>query len=426
MKYDMKIKRIIAGIMAGVTLVTVAPITAFADQATVVTIGADLSKEQKDMMFKYFGVEENKVNVIKVTNKEEREYLEGVATEAQIGRKTFSCAYIEETEEGNGINVKIANLNMVDSAMIATTLTTAGIYNCNVVAAAPFEVSGTGALTGILKAFEKVTGEELDEEKKELATEELVATSELAQELESKDSATGIITSVKEEVIASGATSDEDIIKIIKAVAKAYGIELTDDQVKMILDIMKKVAKQKYDYNKIKSTLHGISTKAAEELDVDLDLDIDVSKEDAKGLVGVVGKFFQGIGDFFKAIGDWFAGLFGGDEKAQESKTDTKTNDKTETEDKDLGILNNTDDSLLGDGAIVNSTDESTINSDNVVDSKEEQEEKKEETKGEEQDSSQKQSDEDKDRADAADKEGNIDKEDTEEKAVTEAPLMED
>ncbi len=202
----MKIKRIIAGLMAGVTLVTAAPITALADQATVVTIGADLSKEQKDMMFNYFGVEENKVNVIKVTNKEERAYLEGVATEAQIGRRTFSCAYIEETEEGNGINVKIANLNMVDSAMIATTLTTAGIYNCNVVAAAPFEVSGTGALTGILKAFEKVTGEELDEEKKELATEELVATSELAQELESKDSATGIITSVKEEVIESGVT----------------------------------------------------------------------------------------------------------------------------------------------------------------------------------------------------------------------------
>ena len=290
---------------------------------------------------------------------------------------------------------------------------------CNVVAAAPFEVSGTGALTGLLKAFEKVTGEELDEEKKELATEELVATSELAQELNSKDSATGIITSVKEEVIESGATSDEDIIKIIKAVAKAYGIELTDDQVKMILDIMKKVAKQKYDYNKIKSTLQGISTKAAEELDVDLDLDIDISKEDAKGLVGVVGKFFQGIGEFFKAIGDWFAGLFGGEKKVEDEPKDKNT--PTESEDKDLGILNNTDDSLLGDGAIVNSTDESTINSDNVVSSKEEQEDKEESTK------TQEQSDEDKDRADAADKEGNEDKEDTEgEKAVTEAPLMED
>jgi uncharacterized protein YpuA (DUF1002 family) len=129
---------------------------------------------------------------------------------------------------------------MVDANMIATTLTTAGIYNCNVVAAAPFEVSGTGALTGILKAFEKVTGEKLDEEKKELATEELVTTSELAKELDSKETATGLITAVKDEVIKTGAKSDKDITKIIKAIAKAYGITLTDKQIKMILDIMKK------------------------------------------------------------------------------------------------------------------------------------------------------------------------------------------
>ena len=35
------------------------------------------------------------------------------------------------------------------------------------------------------------------------------------KELNSKDSATGIITAVKEEVIQTGVASDEDIIKII-------------------------------------------------------------------------------------------------------------------------------------------------------------------------------------------------------------------
>jgi uncharacterized protein YpuA (DUF1002 family) len=99
-------KRTIAFMMAFAMLFTSMPMTALADGATVVTIGADLSKDQKEKMFKYFGVEENKVNLITVTNAEEREYLVGVATEAQIGRKTFSCAYIQETEEGNGINVR--------------------------------------------------------------------------------------------------------------------------------------------------------------------------------------------------------------------------------------------------------------------------------------------------------------------------------
>ena len=361
-------KRTIAFLLSLVLLLTCMPATAFADSATVVTIGADLSDAQKATMFKYFGVEENKVNVITVTNAEERQYLEGVATEAQIGRKTFSCAYIQETEEGNGINVKIANLNVVDSAMIATTLTTAGIYNCNVVAASPFEVSGTGALTGILKAFEKVTGKELDQEKKELATEELVTTTELAKELDSKDSATGLMTSIKDEVIKSGAKSDDEITDIIKKVAKAYGITLTDDQIKKLLDIMKKVSKQDYDYSKIKNTLQGISSKAADKLDIDLD--INISAKEAKGFMAAVGNFFKAIGDFFKGIGNFFVKLFGG-EPDTKNETDAKDDAKTD-ENKDLGILNNTNDSLLGDGAIINSTDESTVNSDTAVESKEE------------------------------------------------------
>ena len=171
-------KRVLAVVLSFVMILTMSPIVALADSETVVTIGADLTDAQKETMFKYFGVDKNKVSVIEVTNKEEREYLEGVATEAQIGRRTLSCAYIQQTEEGNGINVKIANLNMVTSAMIATTLSTAGIYNCNVVAACPIEVSGTGALTGIMKAFETVTGEKLDEEKKEVDTYDLIPTAD--------------------------------------------------------------------------------------------------------------------------------------------------------------------------------------------------------------------------------------------------------
>ncbi len=155
-------KKIIVFMLILAMLLTMCPMVVLADSETVVTIGADLTDEQKEKMYSYFGVDKNKVSIIEVTNEEERKYLEGVATEAQIGRRTLSCAYIQETEEGNGINVKIANLNMVTSSMIATTLSTAGIYNCNVVAACPIEVSGTGALTGIMKAFEKVTGEKLD------------------------------------------------------------------------------------------------------------------------------------------------------------------------------------------------------------------------------------------------------------------------
>ena len=349
-------KRVIAFVLSLVMAMTMSPMVALADSETVVTIGADLTDEQKETMFKYFGVDKNKVSVIEVTNKEEREYLEGVATEAQIGRRTLSCAYIQEVEEGNGINVKIANLNMVTSAMIATTLSTAGIYNCNVVAACPIEVSGTGALTGIMKAFEKVTGEELAEEKKELATEELVTTADLSKELGSDDKATGIITKAKEEVIKAGTEDKEEIKDIIKDTAKTYNVTLTDEQLQMILDVLVKVAKQKYDYNKLKSTLQGISSKAAQELNIKLDFE-DVDKEDVKGFFGAVSSFFKSVGNFFKSIGNWFAGLFGASTDKEDTSDDTKGTEATD-ENKDLGILNETDESILGDNVITNSTND--------------------------------------------------------------------
>ena len=155
------------------------PMAAQADSSKVVTLGANLSEEQKTSMYEYFGTSPDQVETIEVTNADERKYMEGIATEAEIGKRTFSCAYVEPTSEG-GIQVKVANLTFVTSSMIASTLLTSGMENCNVVAAAPIEVSGTGALTGIMMAYETASGEELSEEQKEAAVEELVTTGDLA------------------------------------------------------------------------------------------------------------------------------------------------------------------------------------------------------------------------------------------------------
>ena len=58
--------------------------TAYADGANVVTLGTNLSAEQKQIVLDYFGVKENEVVILEVNNQEERKYLEGVATEAQL------------------------------------------------------------------------------------------------------------------------------------------------------------------------------------------------------------------------------------------------------------------------------------------------------------------------------------------------------
>ena len=179
-------------------------------------------------MYEYFGTSADQVETIEVTNADEREYMEGIATEAQIGTRTYSCSYVEPTDSG-GIQVKVANLTFVTSSMIASTLLTSGMENCNVVAASPIEVSGTGALTGIMMAYETASGEELSEEQKEAAVEELVTTGDLADSV-GQEEAAELMNDVKQDVIENGLTDEGDIQNSVQDAADSLSITLTDDQ----------------------------------------------------------------------------------------------------------------------------------------------------------------------------------------------------
>ena len=57
-----------------------------------------------------------------------------------------------------GITVETHNIDWVTGDMYRGALLTAGIYDANIIVAAPFDVSGTAALLGIYKAYEDITG----------------------------------------------------------------------------------------------------------------------------------------------------------------------------------------------------------------------------------------------------------------------------
>ena len=325
----MSLRKRIASLAICGTLVLGSINFAFADGARVVTIGVNNSPEQRATILKYFGVNENEVVVLEVNNQEERKYLEGVASEAQLGKKTYSCAYVEPTKAGSGINVKTANLTWLTSSMVASTLSTAGLTDADVVVASTFPVSGTGALTGIMKAFEDSTGKPLEEEKKELASEELIITGDLGEDI-GADKATGIVNDIKTEIIKNNTSDTIQIADTINNITNNYNVTLTPEQQKQLEDLMAKIAKQDYDYNKMKDTLNGIKETVNEKLD-------ELGE-------GVNQGFFDSIKNWFSSIGDWFSGLFGG------------------SKDKDLGILGSTDDSVLGDNAIIDATDKDAIN----------------------------------------------------------------
>ncbi len=137
--------------------------------------------------------------VIKVTNKEEHEYLDGYLSSSVIGSRALSSVTVEQTGKGSGVNVTTENITYCTSGMYRNALVTAGIENAEVKVAGPFKISGTAALVGVMKAYEEMTGKEIPEESKDAATDELITTGELAESIGSDD-AEKIIADVKQKV----------------------------------------------------------------------------------------------------------------------------------------------------------------------------------------------------------------------------------
>ena len=254
-------KRILSSIALVLALTIGCAVPAMADSRRVVTLGADLTQDQQNTMMKYFGVSEDTVDIIYINNNDEREHLGSYVPLEQIGTKTFSCALVAPTTKG-GIQVKTANLSWVTCNMIASTLSTSGVTNCQVVAASPFEVSGTGALTGVIMAYETASDVTLDEEKKDLANEELVTTGNLADAV-GQSKATAVINETKLQVIENNVTDIGEINNIVNNVSNNYDVTMSQDQSDEIAALMQKIAQQDYDITQLKATLERVQANVA-------------------------------------------------------------------------------------------------------------------------------------------------------------------
>lgn len=271
-----KVKTAAALLCSACLVLSGTAVPTMADSVKVVTLGADLTQDQKNTMMKYFNVDSNQVQILTITNQDERDHLSAYVPLEQIGTRTVSCAYVKPTQSG-GIKVRTANLNWVTCNMIATSLSTSGVKNCEVVAACPFEVSGTGALTGIQMAYETATGEQLDSTKKELATEEMVVTGNLADEV-GKNDATTVMNNSKIQVIKDNVQNVDDIYNIVVNVAQQNNVNLDSDQINKIVELLKQIAQQEYNYDDVKATLEQVEQNTSGDND-ELG-DIDDEKDD--------------------------------------------------------------------------------------------------------------------------------------------------
>ena len=280
----MKKSKLLAALVCSASMLigsVVPSVPAMADAMKVVTLVADLSEDQKNTMLRYFKVDSSQVQIIYVTNQDERDHLSSYVPLEQIGTRTVSCAYVKPTTSG-GIKVRTANLNWVTCNMIASSLSTSGVTNCEVVAACPFEVSGTGALTGIQMAYETASGEKLDETKKELATEEMVVTGNLADSVGQNDDTT-VINQAKMQVIADNVQNADDIYNIVVNISNNNNVSLTDDELNTIVSLLTQIAQQNYDYSEMQETLERVNDNVTGQADESTAADS--SEEDPDSIV---------------------------------------------------------------------------------------------------------------------------------------------
>ncbi|GAA0078664.1 DUF1002 domain-containing protein [Clostridium sp. CTA-5] len=330
----MKIKNIASKVlvvmMTLVLVLSASPnVTAFADSFKVVTLGGDLTETQKSDMLNYFKVTKNDANIIEITTDEEKKYLGNVASSAQLGNKSISCSYVEPTSKG-GLVISTNNLTWVTDGMIRNALITAGIENANVVAGAPFKVSGTAALTGILKGFENSSaGQKIDENKKEVANQEIVVTGDIADKI-GQDQAAQLINDVKKDVVKKKPKNEEEIEKIVQKAMKEYKVQLSDEDRESINSLMTKINKLDLNYSKIKDQLNDATNKLKEKL----------NSEEAQGFFAKVKEFFS---DLFTSIGDWLSDDSSSAESENKTTSDNtnKTSGTNSTETK-TNLSNNT------------------------------------------------------------------------------------
>lgn len=352
----------IAALLCSACLVAGSVNPVFADASKVVTLGADLTDAQKQTMMKYFNVSSDQVQVMTITNEDEHKHLDNIAPQSQIGSRTLSCAYVKPTQSG-GIKVRTANLNWVTGNMIATTLSTSGVKNCEVVAACPMEVSGTGALTGIQMAYEKASGEKLDETKTKLANQEIVTTGELADKV-GKNEATTVVNQSKMDVIQNGVQNADEIQNIVINVAEQNNISVSQDDIDRIVSLLKQISQQDYNYDDVKETLEQVDANTTgqtsssddtldgessdETVDVDADSSDDIvnnvndsilgddviqSSTEDPGLEEETGADSQDTSNETGIPDATDDGTYSNEESSDESSTDESTSDENSTED---------------------------------------------------------------------------------------------
>ena len=297
-----KIGQIFAGVFFGIAFTAILPVSALADsepEKQYLVLGENLKDSEKETVLEILGIEDiNDYQVTYTTHEDEVKYLGNYLDASLIGTRALSSVLITKTEEDSGITITTTNINYCTQEMYRNALITAGVKDIDAKVAGPFSISGTAALVSMMKSYELITGESLDETAMDVANNELVTTAELSDSI-GNEKATELVAALKQELFEKNDVTLKNIDDALDTLCSNMDVSLSETEKEKIVDLMAEI-------NKVDIDVDAIKTQAGELYNTIKDISSKIG--DKQNVIDSIGNFF---GNIINAIVDFFKGLFG-------------------------------------------------------------------------------------------------------------------
>lgn len=280
---------------------------------TYLALGADLTAPQRSTVLALMGIAEADLpnyDVVYVTNAEEHQRLDTYIASSVIGTKSLSSVVVRPADKGHGVTVTTKNINYCTDNMYRNALITAGVEDADIMVVGPSPISGTAALIGALKAYERMSGQTVSDKALDTALNELVTTGEIKQAVGNDAKAEEIISYVKAQIAANDLKTEEEIEAAIRQGMKDLDVQLSEEDIKKTVSLMMKIKSMGIDFNVLAEQADDIYAKYKDKINAGTFNIDDVDLEDlglGKIVKNAVGGFFKEVGDTVK---EFFSGLF--------------------------------------------------------------------------------------------------------------------
>ncbi|WP_423188524.1 DUF1002 domain-containing protein [Alkalibacterium sp. f15] len=225
----------------------------------------------------------------------------------------ISSVLVQREGEGDGVTVLIEtpdDITQITEEQYANAAITAGVEDVTIMVASIRPVTGESALTGIYKAFD-VNGEELDQDRMEVAQEELETTNNIAQEnADNEEFDTSrfdqAIVEIKQQLAELKESQDElatreDIERIINEALENNDLQnvISQEQIDRLLAFFERYQQTgAIDSEQVKEQLENLSNNIRDRFG-----DVWQDAEDS-GLIDQIGNFFRQIWEAIRGFFD--------------------------------------------------------------------------------------------------------------------------